>query len=271
MQKKIASVVALLGLIIIVYYVYDQSNKTGMQTAQHRSDQKPSLNNPGEESASPDKPSNIKVNPADNASSVPETGDDYKRNEPDPILKNQLSEYDLVELNVMDNTFIIDLKYATTDNFMKKKIYPVSRCLINRNTAIKLIKANNEFKKKGYRIKIFDAYRPYSAQKLLWDAASDKSYVANPKKGSIHNRGAAVDITLADRHGRELEMPSAYDEFTRRAHIDYTDCPKKQIENRELLGSTMIKYGFKRIRTEWWHFEDTNALKYPILDVPLDS
>lgn len=177
----------------------------------------------------------------------------------------------LIELPKLDDTFIIDLKYATEDNFTGKKIYNVSKCIIHKGTAKKLISANNEFKKLGYRIKIFDAYRPYSVQQILWDAASNKSYIANPKKGSVHNRGAAVDITLADSKGKELPMPSGYDEFSKRAHLDYLDCPDVQIKNRELLGKIMVKHGFKRISKEWWHFEDTDAKNYPTQDIPLED
>ncbi len=177
----------------------------------------------------------------------------------------------LVELLKLDNSFVIDIKYATKDNFTKKVIYPSAKCIINKDTATKLIMANNEFKKLGYTIKIFDAYRPHSAQKILWDAASDKSYVADPKKGSNHNRGAAVDLTLVDKSGKELPMPSNYDEFTKRARLDYNDCSKEKINNRELLGKIMVKCGFKRIRNEWWHFDDSNAQKFPVLDIPFDN
>ncbi|HHW47103.1 MAG TPA: D-alanyl-D-alanine dipeptidase [Clostridiaceae bacterium] len=177
----------------------------------------------------------------------------------------------LVELIKLDDSFVIDIKYATTDNFTGKKIYSSARCFIHKNTAKKLIAANNEFKSLGYRIKVFDAYRPYSAQQILWDAAPDKSYIANPKKGSVHNKGAAVDITLVDEHGNELPMPSNYDEMTKRSHLNYKDCDEQLIKNRELLGSIMVKHGFKRISTEWWHFDDTDAKKYPILDIPFES
>lgn len=177
----------------------------------------------------------------------------------------------LVELLKLDNSFVIDIKYATKDNFTKKVIYPSAKCIINKDTASKLIRANNEFKKLGYTIKIFDAYRPHSAQKILWDAASDKSYVADPKKGSNHNRGAAVDLTLVDKSGKELPMPSNYDEFTKRARLDYKDCSKEKISNRELLGKVMVKCGFKRIGNEWWHFDDSNAKKFPVLDIPFNN
>lgn len=177
----------------------------------------------------------------------------------------------LVELLKLDSSFVIDLKYASSDNFTGKRIYTQSKCILHKNTAAKLVKANSEFKKLGYRIKILDAYRPYSAQKLLWDAASDKSFVADPKKGSVHNRGAAVDVTLVDNSGEELPMPSEFDEFTKRAHLNYKDCPENRIKNRELLGKIMVKCGFKRISNEWWHFDDTDAKKYPIQDIPFEG
>jgi len=177
----------------------------------------------------------------------------------------------LVKLEDLDSSFVIDLKYATEDNFTGKVIYSKPLCVIHKKTAKKLIAANSEFKELGYRLKIFDAYRPFSAQQTLWDATDNKSFVANPKKGSIHNRGAAVDVTLVDEAGNEIEMPSGYDEFSERAALDYKDCPKNQIENRELLGRIMVKHGFRRINNEWWHFEDTNANYYPIRDISFEE
>ena len=182
-----------------------------------------------------------------------------------------LEKHGLVELIKLDDSFVIDIKYATEDNFTNKKIYTLPLCLINKNTAKKLIAANNEFKNLGYRIKVFDAYRPQSAQQVLWDAAEDKSYVANPKNGSKHNRGAAVDVTLVDGEGQELGMPSGYDEFSERAHLKFNKCDEELIKNRELLGNIMVKHGFKRISTEWWHFDDTDALKYPLLDIAFEE
>lgn len=184
-----------------------------------------------------------------------------------PQHKEHYDKHGLVELITIDSSFYLDIKYATSDNFTGKVVYESPICLIHKETAKKLIAANNEFKELGYRLKIFDAYRPFSVQQVLWDSAEDKSFVANPSKGSVHNKGAAVDVTLVDEDGNELEMPSEYDEFTEKAWIDYSDCPAKQIENRELLGSIMVKHGFRRIKNEWWHFEDTDASKYPILDI----
>lgn len=142
---------------------------------------------------------------------------------------------------------------------------------MQKNTALKLILANNEFKRLGYKLKIFDAYRPLSAQKLLWDATDKKEYVANPSIGSIHNRGAAVDVTLVDQQGNELNMPSEFDEFSEKSHVDYNGATQEQINNRELLGSIMIKYGFERLNNEWWHFNDIEWEKYPILDIKFEE
>lgn len=186
-------------------------------------------------------------------------------------VKGIVEKQGLVELIKLDDSFVIDIKYATEDNFAKKKIYSMPLCLIHKNTAQKLIAANNEFKTLGYRIKVFDAYRPYSAQQVLWDSTEDKSYLADPKKGSKHNRGAAVDITLVDENGQELPMPSGYDEFSERAHLKYDKCDEELIKNRELLGKIMVKHGFKRISTEWWHFDDVDASNYPLLDVSFEQ
>ena len=180
--------------------------------------------------------------------------------------------YGLVELKKLDKSFVIDLRYATDNNFTHHKIYSEPKCILQESTARKLIEVNNELREMGYRLKIFDAYRPYSAQKILYDAASDKTYVANPnKEGSIHNRGAAVDVTLVDESGNELDMPSDYDEFTERAHINYNDCTKKQKENREFLAQVMVRHGFERLSSEWWHFNDKDAMKHPILDIPFEE
>jgi len=182
-----------------------------------------------------------------------------------------VKKHGLVKLDDLDSSFVLDIKYATQDNFTGKVIYSRPLCLIHKETAKKLIAANNEFKELGYRLKILDAYRPFSAQQVLWDAADNKSFVADPKKGSIHNKGAAVDVTLVDEEGNEVEMPSDYDEFSERAALAYKDCPEHQIENRELLGRIMVKYGFRRTKNEWWHFEDTNAKNYPILDISFEE
>ena len=177
----------------------------------------------------------------------------------------------LTELKNLDTTFSLDLKYATKDNFTGKVLYKKAIAIININTGKKLIKANNFLKQYGYHIKIYDAYRPYSIQKLMWKIYPNKKYLADPKKGSIHNRGCAVDITMVDKNGVEAPMPSKFDEFSERAHINYTGASKVEISNRELLAKAMTSNGFRRISNEWWHFDDLNYKLYPILDIGFEN
>ena len=126
----------------------------------------------------------------------------------------------LVRVYDIDPTIVIDLRYATENNFTGKQVYPVSVCLLRKETARKLAAANAEFNKDGYRIKIWDAYRPPSVQKIFWELVPDERYVANPAQGgSRHNRGGAVDITLVDKGGREIEMPSDFDDFSEKASV----------------------------------------------------
>ena len=135
--------------------------------------------------------------------------------------------------------------------------------MLHKNTAAKLVAANEEFESMGYRLKLFDGYRPQFYQKELKDRALEinkswGSYIADPVKGSHHNRGVAVDVTLTDLEGRELSMPSGYDHFGVEAHISYNGCTQEQKNNRELLASVMTKHGFRRISSEWWHFDDVD-------------
>lgn len=177
----------------------------------------------------------------------------------------------LVKLTDLDKSFTMDLRYATKNNFTGRVLYPKAIALLNINTAYKLINANNYLKKYGYHIKIFDAYRPHYVQELMWKLCSDKRYLADPKKGSNHNRGAAVDITMVDKDNKEVLMTSGFDEFSERAHINYAKAQKKALQNRELLAKAMVLSGFKRIKTEWWHFDDINYKKYPILNIDLSK
>ncbi|PLT33761.1 M15 family metallopeptidase [Bacillus sp. V5-8f] len=177
----------------------------------------------------------------------------------------------LVDIRKFDKTIVIDLRYATKNNFTKKQIYPAAIPLLRQETAAKLVKVNKEAAKKGYRVKVWDAYRPFSAQRTLYIAASNKSYVAHPSKGSRHNRGAAVDLTLVDQKGKELLMPSAFDDFTKRAHRNNPSMNKTAEKNMDYLTSIMKKNGFRTITNEWWHYEDTDWEKYPLLDVPLTA
>lgn len=162
---------------------------------------------------------------------------------------------DFVLLRSLSNDFVFDMKYATPDNFLKQAVYDCGECYLRKSTAKALVKANEEFKSLGYRIKLFDCYRPLSVQKKMWKILPGTHYVANPAKGSKHNRGAAVDLTLVDAQGKELDMGTPFDFFGKKAHHTCMTLPKKVLENRKLLKDVLNKYNFKSIFSEWWHYE----------------
>jgi D-Ala-D-Ala dipeptidase len=162
---------------------------------------------------------------------------------------------DFVRLKDLSADFVYELKYATPDNFLKQAVYDCGECYLRKSTAEALVKANEAFKQLGYRIKLFDCYRPLSVQKKMWKILPGTHYVANPAKGSKHNRGAAVDLTLVDAQGKELNMGTPFDFFGKEAHHTYTEHPKEVLENRKLLKETLNKYNFKSIYSEWWHYE----------------
>jgi zinc D-Ala-D-Ala dipeptidase len=178
---------------------------------------------------------------------------------------------DLVELIRINPRIKLDIRYATTNNFAHRKVYPSSHCFLQEKTAKKLALVQQELEKTGLGLKVFDGYRPLSIQKLFWNFCPDKRYVANPKKGSKHNRGSAVDLTLIDlKTGNELVMPSAYDDLSKKAHRVYTNMSLEAAKNCKLLESVMVKHGFIPLPTEWWHFNDTKWKKYPITDISFE-
>jgi D-alanyl-D-alanine dipeptidase len=158
---------------------------------------------------------------------------------------------------------LLDIKYATTDNFTKKKIYDCGKCYLRPEAADALLKVHNELKEKyGYGLKVFDCFRPRPYQQRLWDIVPNPDYVTPPNKGSMHSRGLAVDLTIVDDKGKELDMGTPYDYFGKEAHTDFKGHSESVNKNREILTSTMVKYGFKGIRTEWWHF--SIPISYPL-------
>ena len=153
------------------------------------------------------------------------------------------------------DSVMLDLRYATAHNFTQTQIYPCSRCFLRRPVAQKLLLINQQLiDSKGLRMKLFDCYRPLGAQQQLWDIVPDETYVANPIKGSMHNRGAAVDVTLVDKDENELDMGSDFDAFGSVSRHDNFSLPKEILTNRALLKSTMEAAGFKSIKSEWWHY-----------------
>ena len=162
---------------------------------------------------------------------------------------------DFVKLTDLYDGFVLDMKYATSDNFLKQKVYDCEECYLRKNTALALVKVAKELKKYGYRIKLFDCYRPLDVQKKMWKILPGTDYVANPKKGSKHNRGAAVDLTLVDEKGNELDMGTPFDFFGKEAHHTYQGHSEEVNKNRKLLKEIMDKYNFRSIYSEWWHYE----------------
>lgn len=176
-------------------------------------------------------------------------------------VKQEIADTTFVNLKDFSQDFIYDMKYATEDNFLKSKVYDCAECLLRFKTVQALIAANTEFKKKGFKIKLYDCYRPLSIQKKMWEIVSNPEYVADPKKGSIHNRGGAVDISLVDSNGKEVDMGTPFDFFGIQASHNYTQLPNKVKANRKFLKKIMIKNGFNSFDSEWWHYNLKAGLK----------
>jgi zinc D-Ala-D-Ala dipeptidase len=178
---------------------------------------------------------------------------------------------EMVELKSLGPGIIYDLRYATINNFMHRLMYPENTAVtfLRRPVADSLMKVLHELNEKGIGIKIFDAYRPYSVTVKFWELVHDERYVANPARGSGHNRGTAVDLTLIWlKDNTELDMGTGFDNFTDSAHHSFIAFPSQIITNRNLLRSTMEKYGFRAFGTEWWHYYLANQSQYEVLDIP---
>jgi D-alanyl-D-alanine dipeptidase len=178
------------------------------------------------------------------------------------VTKSQtiVNDTTFVNLKNYSNDFVYDMKYATSDNFLKAKVYDCAECFLRFKTVKALIEANDSFIKLGYKIKLFDCYRPLDIQKKMWKIVPNPSYVADPSKGSIHNRGGAVDITLVDVNGKELEMGTPFDFFGIEASHNYPNLSKEIKDNRELLKKVMMEKGFNIFDSEWWHYNLKSAL-----------
>lgn len=199
------------------------------------------------------------------------------------------AEIDLVDVSTLDERWVLDIRYATTDNFTGRVLYPTARCLLRPAVAGMLVKAQSHLDEEhpGYTFRFKDCYRPRSVQKTMWEVVKgtkDQSYVANPygRTGSVHNYGAAVDLTLNGPDGEEVDMGTPYDSFQKLAQPRWEErflaegqLTEEQVQNRRRLRSAMTHAGFKIIRNEWWHFDALQGAalrkRYEILDVPLDS
>ncbi|HTS45937.1 MAG TPA: M15 family metallopeptidase [Puia sp.] len=176
----------------------------------------------------------------------------------------------MTDLQSMIPHLVLDLRYASDNNFTKKRMYPknTSHSFLRLAAVRALADVQKELNGMGYGLKIFDAYRPYSVTEKFWELIHDDRYVADPSKGSGHNRGIAVDLTVIDLHTqKELKMPTGFDNFTDSAHHDFTDLPEEALKNRKLLKGTMEKYGFEAFSTEWWHYALPHPEKYEVLDL----
>lgn len=175
-----------------------------------------------------------------------------------------LADTTFIRLADFSEDFAYDMRYATENNFLKAKVYDCAECYTRVKTAKALIEANQDFMKEGAKIKFYDCYRPNSVQYKMWAIVPNPQYVANPDKGSIHNKGGAVDITLVDMDGNELDMGTDFDFFGKRAYHDNMDLPQEILDNRKLLKETMEAHGFWSIRTEWWHYNLSAASNDPV-------
>jgi zinc D-Ala-D-Ala dipeptidase len=187
------------------------------------------------------------------------------------VLQNEInndSSLQMINLQKYIPGIDLDLKYATRDNFMHEKLYPpVHTTFLRKPAADALKKVVEDLKDQNLSLKIFDAYRPYSVTEKMWEKVKDDRYAADPRKGSGHNRGAAVDLTLINlKTKKELLMGTGFDNFTDSAHADFKDLPDSILANRNLLKSVMEKYGFKQLSTEWWHFYLPNS-SFELLDI----
>lgn len=178
-----------------------------------------------------------------------------------PKIDYDTSEW--IEIKSIIPDIVIDLKYASADNFVEEQMYDCPRCFCRPEVGAQLKSIQQLLKKKGLGLKMYDCYRPSQIQQKLWNKVPNPSYVTPPKRGSMHNRGLAVDIAIVDSLGVDLDFGTAFDFFGPRAHHTYTNLPKEVLENRTLLKETMESHGFRSIRTEWWHYSFP-GVKYPL-------
>ena len=181
---------------------------------------------------------------------------------------------DLVELVGIEPSVRLDVRYATERNFVGRPVYRQARVFLQRPAAEAVARVHRGLAARGYGLLVFDGYRPWSVTRLFWAVTPPhlREFVANPRQGSRHNRGCAVDLTLFDlATGREVEMPTPYDDFTEKAAQEYAGATPAQSAHRAMLREAMAKEGFLTYPSEWWHFDYERWREYPILDVPFEE
>lgn len=179
----------------------------------------------------------------------------------------------MVEIKNLIPNIVYDLRYATTNNFTHTILYRSGEQTFLRLAAAKALqKVEKDLNQRGFELKIFDAYRPYAITKKMWDLIHDNRYVADPSKGSGHNRGLAIDLTIINsKNGSELNMGTGFDNFTDSAHQSFKNLPPNILSNRQLLRETMEKYGFKALETEWWHYSWPNDRNYQVMNIDFNK
>lgn len=192
--------------------------------------------------------------------------EDYKKS------INENPDNELVDLEDFVPGIILDIRYATDNNFTGRKIYLQPKAYARYPVAKALLFVQQELEKHNYSLKVFDAYRPYAATALFYEIYKDTTYVASPWSGSRHNRGAAVDISIVDNAtGEEIQMPTGFDAFNEAAHPDFMDLPENVIENRQLLITIMQKHGFRVYPSEWWHYDFVGWQAFPLMDISFEE
>jgi beta-N-acetylhexosaminidase/D-alanyl-D-alanine dipeptidase len=184
----------------------------------------------------------------------------------------------LVEPSSIDKSLVLDIRYATENNFTGKRVYPSARCFLRADVARRLVTVQKGLRGQGLGLKIYDCYRPFSVQEAFWGIMPDERYVGKPErkdgvivKSSRHNRGAAVDVTLVDAKGKELPMPTGYDDFTEKAHRNSVAATPEARRNSQTLERAMQAQGFEPLPTEWWHFDGSGWQGFEPLDLPLPA
>lgn len=178
----------------------------------------------------------------------------------------------LVEIKQYIPAIALDIRYATTNNFMHRRLYQQPKAYARLPVVKALQQVEADLKTRGLGLKIYDAYRPYSVTVKFYEMASDTNFVADPRKGSKHNRGCAIDLSLIDlKSGKELDMPTGFDSFSKKAAANYQAITKPQLDNRELLKTIMQAHGFTVLTTEWWHYDFNGWANYELLDIPFSA
>jgi D-alanyl-D-alanine dipeptidase len=179
---------------------------------------------------------------------------------------------ELVNLRNLNAGLRFDVRYATRDNFTRQQLYPMPAAWLRRDASEALLRVQRDLRAQGLGLKVFDAYRPLGVQQQMWNLIRDERYVSNPAKNAgRHTRGTAIDVTLVDARGRELPMPTGYDDFSEKAHRGAQGIPPAAQRNALLLERTMTRHGFVPYPFEWWHFDFAGWERHPPLDVPLTS